>query len=328
MHVTKKGTMMNRFVSVLCAALAATSAFAQYPAKPVRLVVGVPAGSAADALARVLAQGLSESLGQPMLVDNKPGAEMAIAADAVRDAAADGHTLALFEFSSMVATPLLNKNVTFDSRRDFAPISLVGHMTVALSVNPAFPGKSLRELIDHARANPGKLNYASVGAMDTLLAGLLMKATSTSMTRVNYKGPVQSLQDLMAGRIDVAINPLGAQIELAKNGRLRMLAVFGPNRDAQVPDVPTTTEFGLPEVSFNGMWFGLFGPAKLPRDRVNFLAQEVNLLLKRPDMREKLALRSLKPESSTPDALGALLKADIERWSKIATETGLALAAQ
>ncbi|MFM9882668.1 MAG: Bug family tripartite tricarboxylate transporter substrate binding protein [Burkholderiales bacterium] len=315
---------MNRLGIFLCAALAATSAFAQYPAKPVRLVIGLPAGSAADALARILAQGLGESLGQPVLVENKPGAEMAIAAEAVRDAAADGHTIAMFEFSSMVGTPLLNKHVTFDSRKDFAPISLVGRMSMSLSVNPTSPVKSLRELIDYARANPGKLNYASVGAVDTLLAGMLMKTTNTSMTRVNYKGPVQSLQDLMAGRIDVAINPLGAQVELAKNGRLRMLAVFGASRDADVPDVPTMTESRVPEVSFDGLWFGLFGPAKMPAERINRLAQEVDQLLKRPDMREKLALRSLKPESSTPDALGTLLKADFERWSRIATELGLA----
>ena len=246
----------------------------------------------------------------------------------MRHATDDGHTLALWEFSTLVATPLLNKNVVYDSVKDFAPLSLVGNMTMTLSVYPAFPAKSLRELIDHARAHPGKLNYASVGAQDTLLAGLLMKATGTSMTRVNYKGPVQSMQDLLAGRIDVAINPIGAQIALAKDGRLRMLAVLGANRDADVPDVPTTAESGLPEVTHR-MWYGAFGPANLPRERVNFLAQQINLLLKRPDMREKLEQRWLKPESSTPEALGARLKADLERWNKIASETGLAaLAAQ
>ncbi|MFN0301241.1 MAG: tripartite tricarboxylate transporter substrate binding protein [Burkholderiales bacterium] len=175
-------------------------------------------------------------------------------------------------------------------------LSLVGRMSMSLSVNPTSPVKSLGELIDYARAHPGMLNDASVGSVDTLLAGLLMKATSTSMTQVNYKGPVQSLQDLMAGRIDVAINPLGTQIELAKNGRLRMLAVFGANRDVDVPDVPTMTESGVPEVSFDGMWFGLFGPAKMPAERINRLAQVVHALLKRPDMREKLALRALKPD--------------------------------
>ena len=315
---------MNRFVLLLSAALVAASTSAQFPAKPIRLVVGVPAGSTADAQARILAQGLAESLGQPVLMENKPGAEMAIAAEAVRDAATDGHALGYFGFTSMVTTPLLNKHVTFDSRKDFAPISLVGRMTMSLSVNPAIAAKSLGELIDYARANPGKLNYASVGSVDTLLAGMLMKATNTSMTRVSYKGPVQSLQDLMAGRIDVAINPMGAQVELAKNGCLRILAVFGASRDADVPDVPTMTESRVPEVSFDGMWFGLFGPAKMASERINRLAQEVDQLLKRPDLREKLIARSLKPESSTPDALGALLKADFERWSKIAKELGLA----
>lgn len=319
---------MKQFVLFAGATLAATSAFAQYPTKPLRLVVGYPAGSAVDAPACVLAQGLSESLGKPVVVDNRPGAEGAIAADAVRHATDDGHTLTLWEFSTLVATPLLNKNVVFDSRKDFAPISLVGQMTMTLSVSPTFPAKSLRQLIDNARANPGKLNYASVGAQDTLLAGLLMKATGTSMTRVNYKGPVQSMQDLLAGRIDVAINPIGAQIALAKDGRLRMLAVLGPNRDADVPDVPTTAEAGLPEFGHR-MWYGMFGPANLSRERVDFLNQQVNLLLKRPDMREKLEQRWLKPESSTPEALGARLRADLERWSKIAAESGLAaLAAQ
>lgn len=314
---------MKRFVLFAGATLAATAAFAQYPTKPLRLVVGYPAGSAVDAPARVLAQGLSDSLGKPVMVDNRPGAEGAIAADAVRHAADDGHTLALWEFSTLVATPLLNKNVVFDSRKDFAPVALVGQMTMTLSVSPTFPAKSLRELVEHARAHPGKLNYASVGAQDTLLAGLLMKATGTTMTRVNYKGPAQSMQDLLAGRIDVAINPIGAQIALAKDGRLRMLAVLGPNRDADVPDVPTTAEAGLPEFGHR-MWYGVFGPANLSRERIDFLNQQVNLLLKRPDMREKLEQRWLKPESSTPEALGARLKADLERWSKIAAESGLA----
>jgi tripartite-type tricarboxylate transporter receptor subunit TctC len=320
-------TLMIRFVFFLCTAFAAASTLGQYPAKPVRLVLMTPAGSASDAPARVIAEGLGESLGKPVVVDNRPGAEGAIAADVVRHAAADGHTLALFNFSVLVATPLLNKSVAYDSRRDFTPISLVGHMSMVLSVNPAFPAKSLRELIEHARANPGKLNYASVGAMDTLLGGLLMKAAGISMTRVNYKGPTQSMQDLLAGRIDIAINPLGAQIVLAKDGRLRMLAVLGTNRDADVPEVPTTAESGLPEVALKP-WFGIFGPANLPRDRVNLLAQKVNLLLKRPDMREKLERRWMKPEGSTPDALGALLKADLERWTKFAAETGLAQAGQ
>jgi tripartite-type tricarboxylate transporter receptor subunit TctC len=319
--------MMNRFVCIAGATLAASSAFAQYPAKPMRLVVGYPAGSAVDAPARVLAQGLSEALGKPVVVDNRPGAEGAIAADAVRHATDEGHTLALWEFSTLVATPLLNKNVVYDSVKDFAPISLVGQMTMTLSVSPSFPAKSLRELIDNARANPGKLNYASVGAQDTLLAGLLMKATGTTMTRVNYKGPAQSMQDLLAGRIDIAINPIGAQIALAKDGRLRMLAVLGPNRDADVPDVPTTAEAGLPEFGHR-MWYGAFGPANLPRERISFLNQQVNLLLKRPDMREKLEQRWLKPESSTPEALAARLKADLERWGKIVAETGLAQVTQ
>jgi tripartite-type tricarboxylate transporter receptor subunit TctC len=314
---------MKKLAIFLGTMLAAPSAFAQYPTKPLRLVVGYPAGSAIDGPARIIAQGFSEALGKPVMVDNRPGAEGAIAADAVRHATDDGHTIALWEFSTLVATPLLNKNVVYDSIKDFAPVSLAGQMTMTLSVSATFPAKSLRELIDNARANPGKLNYASVGAQDTLLAGLLMKATGTSMTRVNYKGPVQAMQDLLAGRIDVAINPIGAQIALARDGRLRMLAVLGPNRDADVPDVPTTAEAGLPEFGHR-MWYGVFGPANLARERVNFLNQQVNLLLKRPDMREKLEQRWLKPESSTPEALGARLKADLERWSKIVTESGLA----
>ena len=175
--------MFVRLVVALSAfaTLAASHVFAQYPNKPIRVVVGLPAGSAADTIARIVAQGLSESVKQPVLVENKPGAEMAIAAEAVRDAAADGYTIAMFEFSSMVTTPLMNK-VTFDSRRDFAPISLVGRMNMSLSANPASPVKSMRELVDYARANPGKLNYATVGAVDQMLVAMLIKATATSMT--------------------------------------------------------------------------------------------------------------------------------------------------
>ena len=318
---------MNKCVFFLCAALAAAPAFSQYPVKPIRLVIGAPAGSAADTVGRVIAEGLTESLGKPVVMDNKPGAEGAIAWDSVRYAAADGHTLALGSFSGLVATPLLNSSVTYDSRTDFAPIALVGYVTMVLSVNSAFPAKSLPELIDFARANSGKLNYATVGAMDALIAGMLMKATGVSMTRVNYKGPGQSIQDLLAGRIDVAINPLGVHIALAKEGRLRILAVLGANRDNDIPEVPTTAEYGMPEVALKP-WFGIFGPANMPRDRVNLLAREVNLLLKSPDVREKLERRGMKPEGSTPDALGALLAEDLQRWTRIVKDIGLAQAAQ
>ena len=318
---------MNKCLFFLCAALVAAPAFGQYPAKPIRYVIGFPAGSAADSSGRVIAEGLGESLGKPVVVDNRPGAEGAIALDSVRQAAPDGYTLAGGSFTTLVATPLLNSNVTYDSRRDFAPISLTGHVTMVLSVTPAFPAKSLPELIDRARAHPGKLNYATIGEMDALVAGMLMKATGTSMTRVNYKGPGQSIQDLLAGRIDVAINPSGVHVPLAKEGRLRILAVLGASRDADIPEVPTTAEYGMPEVALKP-WSGLFGPANMPRDRVDLLAREINLLLKRPDVREKLERRGMKPESSTPEALGTLLGEDLQRWTRIVKDIGLAQAAQ
>ena len=318
---------MNKCVFFLCAALAAAPAFGQYPTKPIKLVIGFPAGSASDTGGRVIAEGLGESLGKPVVVENKPGAEGTIAMDSVRHAAADGYTLALGNFTTLVASPLLNRNVAYDSRTDFTPISLVGHSAMVLSVSSASPAKSLPELIDRARANSGKLNYATVGEMDALVAGMLMKASGISMTRVNYKGPGQSLQDLLAGRIDVAINPLAVHLALAKEGRLRILAVLAASRNAEIPEVPTTAEYGMPEVALKP-WSGIFGPANMPRDRVDLLAREVNLLLKRPDVREKFERRGTTPEGSTPDALGTLLGEDLQRWTRIVKDIGLARAEQ
>lgn len=229
----------------------------------------------------------------------------------------------MFNFSSLVATPSLNKNVNFDPRKDLAPISMLGRMSVSLSVNPALPVKTLRELTDYALANPGKLNFASVGALDTLLARMLMKDSGIAMTQVNYKGPVQSMQDVMAGVIQIGINPIGAHIELAKGGRVRMLTVFGAERDLGAPDVLTTTESGFPGVKFNGMWLGLFGPSKMRRDRLDLIATEVDKALKRADVREKLVARMLKPEGSSPEAMGAILSADLEQWGKFAMDNGL-----
>jgi tripartite-type tricarboxylate transporter receptor subunit TctC len=309
---------------LLMAALAPVAS-AQPSGKAVKLVVESGPGSASDATARVLAESLSEVFGKPVIVENKPGAEGAIAAEAVRVAAPDGQTLALWSFSTLVAGPLVYKQAAFDPIKDFTPISLVGHMTMALSVHPAVPARTLGELIEHARAHPGKLNYAAIGAMDTVLAALLMNATGISMTRVRYKSPAQSLPDAMAGRIDIVINPAALHAGPSKEGRLRTLVIFDKNRNPGLPEVPAVAEAGVPRAELTP-WYGVFGPANMPREAVEKLSIDVQNVLARPDVRAKLERRWMQVESSSAQGLAAFLRGDIQRWSRISTEIGLARA--
>src|SRR4051812_49095862 len=321
-------SQMSRLAScLLVMAVLMPTASGQPNGKAVKLVVESGPGSASDATARVLAESLSEVFGKPVIVENKPGAEGAIAAEAVRVAAPDGHTLALWSFSTLVAGPLVHKQAAFDPIKDFTPISLVGHVTMALSVHPSVPAKTLRELIDHARARPGKLNYAAIGAMDTVLAALLMSATDISMTKVRYKSPAQSLPDAMAGRIDIVINPAALHVGPAKEGRLRTLVIFDKVRNPGLPEVPAVAEAGVAGVELTP-WYGIFGPANMPREAIERLSGDVQNVLARPDVRAKLERRWMQVESSSAQSLGAFLRSDVQRWSRIATEIGLKQAAE
>jgi len=292
---------MTRALLILM--LVATSAVAQpYPSKPVRFIVGFPPGGSADPTTRIMGQALSEQLGQPFLVENRPGADSAIAAEQVSKLPADGYTLMFASNSAMTAAVTLRKQPMYDPIEDFTPISMVGRATVFLYVHPSLPAKTLKEFVDYARANPGKLNYGTGNPLSILYTQQLISAKGLDMLHVPYKGEGPLNPDILTGRIHSSFLSTGTAVSYGKDGRLRPLAVLLEKRSPLLPEVPTITEAGAPEVTVR-QWAGIFGPPKMPREIVERLNKEVNAALKRADVREKLQSYGYAAEGSTPERL-------------------------
>jgi tripartite-type tricarboxylate transporter receptor subunit TctC len=302
--------------------LAAGPAAAQYPTKPVRIIVPYLAGGPVDTTARVIQQALSRALGQPVIVENKPGADGAIAAQAVIASAPDGHTLFFGGSSTMVSVPVLRKIPPFDPVADFTPISLIGRYAFCMFVHPEVPAKTVAEFVAYARANPDKLNYATSNLTEFMFAAQLMKSTGISMVRVPYKGAAQAIPDLIAGRVQLDFVPISAGLAHVKDGRLRILATVLPQRVAVAPDVPTMAEAGMPGVTVSP-WQGIFGPPKLPREIVERLSRELKLILQSPEVRAQYDKQGFQPEPSTPESLTAMLKSDVQTWGQIVREAGI-----
>ncbi|HYN13342.1 MAG TPA: tripartite tricarboxylate transporter substrate binding protein, partial [Burkholderiales bacterium] len=263
------------------------SALSQYPNKPIRFIVGFPPGGSADPTTRIVGQALSEQLGQPLVVENRPGADSAIAAEMVSKMAPDGYTLMFASNSAMTAAVALRKAPAYDPLKDFTPISMVGRATIFFYVHPSVPAATLKEFVEHARANPGKLNYGTGNPLSILYNVQLMSATGISMLHVPYKGEGPLNPDILAGRVQSSFLSTGTAVSHAKDGRLRALAVLLEKRSPLLPEVPTIAEAGVPQVTVR-QWAGVFGPPKLPREIVERLNKEINAALKRPDVLEKL----------------------------------------
>ena len=314
---------MKRIILLLLLS-ASTLALAQYPNKPVRFIVGFPPGGSADPTTRIMAAALQEQLGQPFVVENRPGADSAIAAEQVSKMAADGYTLMFASNSAMTAAVALRKNPTYDPLKDFTPISMVGRATVFFYVHPDVPAKTMKEFIAHARANPGKLVYGTGNPLSILYGQQLMSATGMQMLHVPYKGEGPLNPDILAGRVHSSFLSTGSAVSNAKDGRLRPLAVLLERRSPLLPEVPTISEAGVPEVTVR-QWAGIFGPPNLPRDIVARLNKEVNAALQRPDVIAKLQSYGYSPEGSTPERLVEVNRADLELWRKLVKEAGIPL---
>jgi len=314
---------MKRII-VLLLLSASSLALAQYPNKPVRFIVGFPPGGSADPTTRIMAAALQEQLGQPFVVENRPGADSAIAAEQVSKMSADGYTLMFASNSAMTAAVALRKNPTYDPLKDFTPISMVGRATVFFYVHPEVPAKTLKEFIAHARANPGKLVYGTGNPLSILYGQQLMSATGMQMLHVPYKGEGPLNPDILAGRVHSSFLSTGSAVSNAKDGRLRPLAVLLERRSPLLPEVPTITEAGVPEVTVR-QWAGIFGPPNLPKDIVARLNKEVNAALQRPDVIAKLQSYGYSPEGSTPERLVEVNRADLELWRKLVKEAGIPL---
>src|SRR3989441_5978460 len=314
--------LMRVFTAVAVLGLIAIPAAAQYPSKPIRIVVSLAAGGTADAVARIIAQPLSETLGQPVAVDNRPGAEGAIAGEVVAKSAPDGYTILFSGNSSMLGVPILRKTPPYEVIADFAPITLLGKIAFFLVVHPSVPAKTLSELIDYARANPGRLNYATGSVNEILAFAQLKSLANVDMVQVPYKGGAPAMPDLLSARIQLIIIPSTLVAPLVKEGRLRALATLLPKRSSLFPSVPTIAEAGMPRLTVVP-WSALFAPAKTPKDIVERLAREVDVLLRRPEIRGQFEKHGFEPGGSTPGELGAFLKQQLIEWGDAARSAGL-----
>ena len=314
---------MTRFLLSLLL-FASSAALAQYPSKPIRLIVGFPPGGSADPTTRIIGAALQEQLGQPVVVENRPGADSAIAAEQVTRLPNDGYTLMFASNSAMTAAVALRKSPTYDPLKDFTPISLIGRATVFFYVHPSVPAKTLKEFVAHAKANPGKVVYGTGNPLSILYGQQLTNATGVDWLHVPYKGEGPLNPDILAGRVHCSFLSTGSAVSNAKDGRLRPLAVLAEKRSPLLPEVPTIAEAGVPEVTVR-QWAGVYGPPKMPREIVERLNKEVNAALKRPDVLDKLQSYGYAAEGSTPERLLEINRADLELWRRLVKQAGIPL---
>jgi tripartite-type tricarboxylate transporter receptor subunit TctC len=306
---------------LLCALLAGAVQAQDYPAKPVRMVVGFPPGGGTDIMARVLAPQLSQQLGQPFVVENRPGATTNIASDMVAKSAPDGYTL-LFTTSALAINMSLYKNLTFDALRDFAPISVFAE-SPNLLVAHASAGASVKELLAQAKAKPGSMNYSSAGAGTSQhLAGELFKArTGASIAHIPYKGTAASLTAVIAGEVHFSFANVPAILGHVRSGRIRALAVLAPKRSALMPDVPTMEEAGVKDVIVP-VWYALLAPAATPREIVKALNDATVRAARDPGLKQKMVEQGADPVGNSPEEFGKLLREEVARWAEIVKLSG------
>jgi tripartite-type tricarboxylate transporter receptor subunit TctC len=321
-------TMRTLLLHALCVALLmpAGTAAQPYPQRPVRLIVPHAEGSIEDVLARTIAGRLSNALGQTVVTDNRPGASTILGFELQARAAPDGHTLLMGGFDGLVLNPLLHKKLPYSVDRDIAPVVLVGTAPLMVVVHPAVPARALKDLVEYARANPGKLRFASAGNGNiTHIAGeLFMTMTNTRMQHVPYKGGASSMQDQLTGAIGLKFDTPVAALPLIKSGRLRALAVTSQKRLGTLPDVPTVSESGFPTYEA-AIWSGIVGRKGTPEPVINRLNKEIVRILQAPDLRAQFAALAIEPGGGTPSDLAVLVRKDTARWGAVIRKAGIAI---
>ncbi len=313
---------MRRILAGAVAALFCASVSAQYPNKPIRLIVPFPPGGAAELGARIYAQPLGLALGQPIIIETKPGGDGVIAADAAMKAPADGYTLFYATNTAFSWVPAVRKNPPYDPLTDFTPVSLVGTFGFFLFTHPSVPAKSVAELLAYVRANPGKLNYGSGNSTSMLTTAQLALLEKLNMVHIPYKGDAPLSIDLVGGRIQMAFATPGTLAPQVKDGKLRALATLLPSRSPLLPDAPAAAEAGLAGLTITP-WGGIFGPAKMPRPVVDRVGRELAAVLKRPEVLEAFQRIAFEARSSTPEELTAFVKEQLEVWRRTAREVGI-----
>ncbi len=315
--------MKTKLLSVLMAlslSLTLPLAAQTWPTKPVRLVVPFPAGGATDILSRALSQELGKKLGQSIVVDNKPGAGGTIGALAGAQAAPDGYTLLLTTSSTHSIGPAINPKIPYNAEADFTPVVYVASSPQVILVPLSSPAKNLQEFIEHARKNPGRLNYASSGngTISNLSTENFKAQSGTFLVHIPYRGTGLSIADLISGKVDVLFDSVVSGMPHVRDGKLRALAVTSPKRSALAPELPAVSELlpGFESVT----WFGIFGPRGLPPEVVTRVNQAVNAVLAEPELKERFARLGAETAGGSPQQFAAVVRSESAKWKKIITE--------
>jgi tripartite-type tricarboxylate transporter receptor subunit TctC len=319
--------VMLRIVVIAALALAASLARAadEYPARAVRVIVPFAPGGGTDVVGRILAQQLSQRLGQSFVIENRPAGSGIVGADLVAKAQGDGYTL-LFAFSSLSSSAKLISHLPYDPTTDFAPVALATTSPLVMFLHPSVPATNLREFIAYAKANPGKLNYGSSGPGSSphLATELLMSMAGIQMTHIPYKGIAPAITAQLANEVQMSLTPIAVGMPHARAGKLRALAQAGLKRSVAIPDVPTIDESGLPGFEVIG-WWGMLAPAKTPRPVVLLLNREVRAALDAPEVKKSLVDQGMDPAGGSPEEFGALIRADMDKWGDVGKRLGVNL---
>jgi tripartite-type tricarboxylate transporter receptor subunit TctC len=315
-----------RFIAVgwgfLALLLAHAIAAAQpYPSKPIRLLIPFAPGGGTDILARMIAQRLSENLAQAIVADNRPAVDGVVASETLARSAPDGYTLLLIS-SSHAINPAIGRKLPYDTIRDFAPITQTASQQLFLVVHPSLPVKSVKELIDYAKARPGMLNYGSSSNAVVLPMELFNSMAGIKTLHIPYKGSAPMLNDLLGGQINLAIAAAVSALPHIKSGRLRALAIGDSKRSTVLPDLPTVAEAGVPGYQAV-IWSGMLAPAKTPRAIIDRIHDEVVRIVLAPEFKERLVQLGADPVGSTPEQWGEFIKTEIDKWGKIAKLAGV-----
>ena len=312
------------YALILLAAVPGVQAAESYPARPIRFVVPYPPGGTTDILARVIGVKISESMGQQVVVDNRPGAGGNIGTDLVAKAAPDGYTLVVSAVSTLAIGASLYSNLPYDVLKDLAPVALIGAVPNVLVVNPSVPAKSVRELVALAKAQPGKLNFGSAGTGTTVhFAGELFKMLAgVNMIHVPYRGAAPAMTDLLGGQIQLMFDFLSSSLPYIKAGRIRALAVTSPKRTPLMLELPTVAESGVPGYEVLG-YFGILAPAKTTRSVVGKLNAEVVRIVRLPDVQERLAQEGVDASHARPEEFSRYLANEVEKWAKVVKVSGV-----
>ena len=320
----ERETMRNVLALISLSLLWATGAWAQdirnYPDRPVRIIVCVPAGGGVDTVTRIVANGLQQRIGQPVVVENRAGAGGNIGAEAVFTAEPDGYTLLAAQPSPLTVNPLLYKNLSFDPTQ-FEPVTIMTTVANVLLVRPDFPAKTAQEFVAYAKANPGKVNYASqgIGTTSHLTAALFEEVTGTKLVHVPYKGTAPALNDLIASHVDMIFMELASALKLHQGRKARILAVATAERIPNLPDIPTLDEAGVKDF-VSGTWNAIVAPPKTPPAIVVKLSKEIGEVLKSPDVQGKLEKLTLRVVGGTPADAKAFISKETEIWGKVIKE--------